>query len=88
MKRARSMGMGMGMGTGLGAGTGTGTGALRDALDRDGCAFGQVTRERLDNMLAQLQGLQATVNAIAIGVTLQLVAFLFAVIVFLLNHVR
>jgi len=84
MKSARSMGMGMGTGLGMG----TGTAALRDALDRDGCAFGQVTRERLDNMLAQLQGLQATVNTIAIGVTLQLVAFLFAVIVFLLNHVR
>ncbi len=80
MKGARSPGVGMS--------TGMGTGVLRDALDRDGCAFGQVTRERLDNMLAQLQGLQATVNTIAIGVTLQLVAFLFAVIVFLLNHVR
>ncbi len=63
-----------------------GTTALRDALDREGCAFGQVTRERLDNMLAHLQGLQATVNAIAIGVSLQLVAFLFAVVLFLLGH--
>ena len=86
MKSARSMGLT----TGLVAGTATraGTALLRDALDRDGCAFGQVTRERLDNMLARLQGLQATVNTIAIGVTLQLVAFLFAVIVFLLNHVH
>ncbi len=74
--------------TGWGAGGGIGAGALRDALDRDGCAFGQVTRERLDNMSARLQSLQATVNAIAIGVTLQLVAFLFAVVVFLLNHMR
>ena len=74
--------------TGLGARAGIGAGALRDALDRDGCAFGQVTRERLDNMSARLQSLQATVNAIAIGVMLQLVAFLFAVVVFLLNHVR
>jgi hypothetical protein len=74
--------------TGLGARAGIGAGALRDALDRDGCAFGQVTRERLDNMSARLQSLQATVNAIAIGVTLQLVAFLFAVVVFLLNHMR
>jgi len=72
----------------MGLGSGPEAGLLRDALDRDGCAFGQVTRERLDNMLAQLQSLQATVNAIAIGVTLQLVAFLFAVVVFLLNHVR
>ena len=73
---------------GVGTRAGTEAGAWRDALDHDGCAFGQVTRERLDNMLAQLQSLQATVNAIAIGVTLQLVAFLFAVVVFLLNHVR
>jgi hypothetical protein len=74
--------------TGLGARAGAEAGTLRDALDRDGCAFGQVTRERLDNMSARLQSLQATVNAIAIGVMLQLVAFLFAVVVFLLNHVR
>jgi len=72
----------------IGLGSGTEASMPRDALDRDGCAFGQVTRERLDNMLARLQSLQATVNAVAIGVTLQLVAFLFAVVVFLLNHVR
>lgn len=64
------------------------TGALSDALDREGCAFGQVTRERVDNMLAHLQGVEATMHAIAVGVALQLVAFLMAVIVFLLNHVR
>lgn len=64
------------------------TGSLRDALDHEGCAFGQVTRERLDNMMAHLQRLEATVNAIAIGVALQLLGFLFAVLVFLLNHVR
>ncbi len=74
--------------TGLGTRAVVEAGTLRDALDRDGCAFGQVTRERLDNMSARLQSLQATVNAIAIGVMLQLVAFLFAVVVFLLNHIR
>ena len=61
---------------------------LRESLDRDGCAFGQVTRERLDNVLGHLQSMESKVNLIATGVTLQLVAFFFAVILFLLNHVR
>jgi hypothetical protein len=63
-----------------------GMGALRDALDREGCAFGQVTRERVDNMMAHLQNMDSKVNMIAAGVVLQLVGFFFAVIVFLLNH--
>ncbi len=63
-----------------------GTVALRDALDHEGCAFGQVTRERVDNMVAHLQNIDAKVNMIAAGVVLQLVGFFFAVIVFLLNH--
>jgi hypothetical protein len=63
-----------------------GTVTLRDALDREGCAFGQVTRERVDNMMAHLQNMDAKVNMIAAGVVLQLVGFFFAVIVFLLNH--
>jgi hypothetical protein len=61
---------------------------LRESLVRDGCAFGQVTRERLDNVLGHLQSMESKVNLIATGVTLQLVAFFFAVILFLLNHVR
>lgn len=63
-------------------------GALRDALDRDGCAYGQVTRERVDNLLARVQSIEAKVNVIAAGVALQLVGFFFAVILFLLNHAK
>lgn len=59
-----------------------------DGLDREGCAFGQVTRERLDNMLAHLQRVETTLNTIAVGVALQLLTFVFAVILFVLNHVR
>jgi len=63
-------------------------GALRDALDREGCAFGQVTRERLDNVLAGVQGMENKINMIAAGVILQLIGFCFAVLLFLLNHAR
>lgn len=62
--------------------------ALREGLDREGCAFGQVTRERLDNLVSHLQTLDGKVNMIAAGVGLQLVAFFFAVMLFLLNHAR
>lgn len=62
--------------------------ALREGLDHDGCAFGQVTRERLDNMVAQLQSVEAKLTMIAVGVGLQLVAFCFAVLLFRLNHAR
>lgn len=62
--------------------------ALREGLDHDGCAFGQVTRERVDNLVAHLQAMESKVNMIAAGVGLQLVAFFFAVIIFLLNHTR
>ena len=63
-------------------------GSLRDALDHEGCAFGQVTRERVDNVLARVQNIEAKVNMIAAGVALQLIGFLFAVILFTLNHAR
>ena len=62
--------------------------ALREGLDREGCAFGQVTRERLDNLAGHLEALDDKVTMIAAGVGLQLVAFFFAVMLFLLNHAR
>ena len=66
----------------------TQVGTLRDALDRDGCAFGQVSRERVDNVLAHVQGMEAKINIIAAGVALQLIGFFFAVVLFVLNHVH
>ena len=63
-------------------------GSLRDGLDRDGCAYGQVTRERTDNLVDQVTRLEARINYVVAAVTLQLLGFVFAVILFVLGHVR
>lgn len=62
--------------------------SLRDSLDRDGCAHGQVTRERLDNVLDHIAAVESKLNLLLSGVLLQLVGFVFGVILFLLGHVR
>ena len=62
--------------------------ALRDSLDRDGCAFGQVSRERLDNVAQDIKSIESKVSFVASGVVLQLVSFVLAVMVFLINHAK
>lgn len=63
-------------------------GTLRDGLDRDGCAHGQVTRERVDNIAERLDRIESRLGVISAGVVLQLVSFVFGILLFVLNHVR
>lgn len=65
-----------------------GVGTLRDQLDRDGCAHGQVTRERVNNLVEDVARVETKVNAILLGVGLQLISFVFGVVLFILNHVK
>jgi hypothetical protein len=62
--------------------------ALRASLDRDGCAFGQVSRERVDNLAQDIKSIESKVSFVAGSVVLQLVSFVLAVMVFLLNHAK
>lgn len=52
--------------------------------DHDGCGFGRVTRERLDRLDAMVIRLETKLNALLLGVSVQLLAFAFAVVIFLL----
>ena len=61
---------------------------LRDSLDREGCAYGQVTRERIDNALGRLERMEAKLNVLLGGVLLQLMGFVFGLLLFVLGHVR
>ena len=62
--------------------------ALHTSLDRDGCAYGQVSRERLDNLAQDIKSIESKVSFVAGSVVLQLVSFVLAVMVFLLNHAK
>jgi hypothetical protein len=62
--------------------------ALRASLDRDGCAHGQVSRERLDNLAQDIKSIESKVSFVASSVVLQLVSFALAVMMFLLNHAK
>jgi hypothetical protein len=62
--------------------------ALRASLDRDGCAFGQVSRERVDNLAQDIKSIESKVSFVAGSVVLQLVSFVLAVMLFLLNHAK
>jgi len=62
--------------------------ALHASLDRDGCAFGQVSRERVDNLAQDIKSIESKVSFVAGSIVLQLVSFVLAVMVFLLNHAK
>ena len=62
--------------------------ALRASLDRDGCAYGQVSRERLDNLAQDIKSIDSKVSFVAGSIVLQLVSFVLAVMLFLLNHMK
>ena len=62
--------------------------ALHMSLDRDGCAYGQVSRERLDNLAEDIKSIESKVSFVAGSVVLQLVSFVLAVMLFLLNHAK
>lgn len=63
-------------------------GVVRDQLDREGCAHGQVTRERLNNLVEDMARVETKVNTIMLGVALQLISFVLGVVLFILNHVK
>ena len=55
-----------------------------ERYDREGCGFGRVTRERLDGLERLVERLESKLNALLLGVSIQLLAFVFAVVIFLL----
>ena len=61
--------------------------SLRHELDLEGCAFGQVSRERLDHVAAAVQSVDAKLNYVLAAVGLQLFGFLLAVVLYFLAHV-
>lgn len=66
---------------------------LRNALDHDGCAYGQVSRERLthiqdglDRVEAQTARVEARLTYVLSALALQFVGFFIAVVVYLLQR--
>ena len=66
---------------------------LRNALDHDGCAYGQVSRERLshiqdavDRVEAQTNRVEARLTYVLSALALQFVGFFIAVVVYLLQR--
>jgi hypothetical protein len=62
----------------------TNVSGLRHDLDRDGCAYGQVSRERISHVIEEVEALEHKVNYVLAAVGLQLVSFMMGVVMFLL----
>jgi len=63
-------------------------GSILDGYNRDGGAYDQVTRAKLEGLTEQVHGIESKLNAIAVGVFMQLLGFVLAVLLFAINHVR
>ena len=63
-----------------------GMGTLRRELDLEGCAFGQVSRERLSHVAEAVRSVDAKLNYVLAAVGLQLFGFLLAVMLYVLAH--
>jgi hypothetical protein len=61
---------------------------LRSGLDQDGCAYGRVTRERVDNVGEHLDRVETKINWILGNIGVQLFGFVLGVVLFVLNHLR
>jgi hypothetical protein len=59
---------------------------LRRELDHDGCAYGQVSRERLSHVVDAVEGMERKLNYILGAVGLQLLGFFIGVVVYLLQR--
>ena len=59
---------------------------LRHELDREGCAYGQVSRERLAHVMEEVEAVEQKLNYLLAAVGMQLVGFVLSVLVFLLYH--
>ena len=60
--------------------------ALRQDLNRDGCAYGQVSRERLTHVAELAQSVEQKLTYVLVAVGLQLVGFFIAVVLLVLNR--
>ena len=60
--------------------------ALRRELDLEGCAFGQVSRERLSHVGEAVRSVDAKLNYVLAAVGLQLFGFLLTVVLYVLAH--
>ena len=60
--------------------------ALRHELDQDGCAFGKVSRERLNHVAEAVVAVDAKLNYVLAAVAVQLFGFLLGVVLFFLYH--
>jgi hypothetical protein len=59
---------------------------LRHELDHDGCAYGQVSRERLSHVVDAVEGMERKLTYILGAVGLQLLGFFIGVVVYLLQR--
>lgn len=59
---------------------------LRRELDHDGCAFGQVSRERVAHLADAVAALEQKLSYLLVAVSLQLVGFFLGVVLYLLNR--
>jgi hypothetical protein len=64
----------------------TSVSSLRHELDSDGCAYGQVSRERISHVIEQIESVDHKVNYVLAAVGLQLLGFMLGVVMFLLYH--
>jgi hypothetical protein len=64
----------------------TSVSGLRHELDHDGCAYGQVSRERIAHVIEEVEAVEHKVNYMLAAVGLQLVSFAMGVVMFLLYH--
>ncbi|MGH2346353.1 MAG: hypothetical protein ACRDG4_14095 [Chloroflexota bacterium] len=60
--------------------------ALRRELDLEGCAFGQVSRERLSHVAEAVRSVDSKLNYVLAAAGLQLFGFLLAVVLYFLAH--
>jgi hypothetical protein len=56
--------------------------------DYDPRAYAEVTRERVDNLAEQVERLETKINTLMFLVVGQMIAFIFGVVLFILNHVH
>lgn len=59
---------------------------LRRELDHDGCAYGQVSRERLSHVVDAVEGMERKLNYILGAVALQLAGFFIGVVMYLVQR--
>jgi hypothetical protein len=59
---------------------------LRHDLDADGCAYGQVSRERIAHVVEGVERIERKLNYIIGAIGIQLVSFFFAMLLYVAQH--